>query len=149
MSNSNRKSSKLTALALASTMLILLSSCSFSAEVNLGDSNKGESLKFVINDAVIEQEGLDFTEKINIVSDSEAEVLLYGSSSCPPVIENVFAKNESTLELHIKEYSGSCTADYAGYPKKITFENINLQVKEFLVCEYDVCREIEVLNSVN
>lgn len=142
------KLNKLAALSLASLLMISISGCS-STDVNLDLPQFEAELEFTVSDATMAQDNLEFAETIIVLSSSEAEVLLYGSSSCPPVIEKVISKADNVLEFKIKEYDGACTADYAPYPKKITVINTDLTVKDFLVCEYGNCREVQVLNFAN
>ncbi len=53
----------------------------------------------------------DFTSKAYALSNQEFVVILGGSSSCPPTIENV-SSVENGLQLKLKTWSGACTADF-------------------------------------
>jgi ABC-type Fe3+-hydroxamate transport system substrate-binding protein len=143
------KLNKLAALSLASLVIISLSGCSSSADVATEEPKVKTSLEFTVGDAIMAQDSLELTETIVVLSSSEAEVLLYGSSSCPPVIEKIMSTEDNVLEFEIKKYDGACTADYAPYPTKITVKNTDLTIKDFLVCEYDNCREVQALNFAN
>lgn len=46
-------------------------------------------------------------------SNNMVHLYLYGSSSCPPKVEQV-KQESSTLRVQLHRYAGACTADYGG-----------------------------------
>lgn len=84
-------------------------------------------------------------------NESNMRVFLYGSSSCPPVVERLIS-NEKEAFLYIEDYSTyedkACTDDLTVYPQTLTHVNIgNFETLEKIsVCTTDKdCRAIENL----
>jgi len=76
------------------------------------------------------------------VDDTTIKLYLYGSSSCPPEVERV-SLNESGAEVHLKQYSGMCTADYGG-PTVWNVSNLPTISEDFSIQVHDLGRSTQI-----
>jgi hypothetical protein len=79
--------------------------------------------------------------KNTVVVDDEKNlrVFLYGSSSCPPLVERIVTDEENAF-IYVETYEGeACTKDYALYAQKVTHVNAgNFEdLKSVSVCTTD------------
>lgn len=76
------------------------------------------------------------------VDDTTIKLYLYGSSSCPPEVERI-SLNETGAEVHLKQYSGMCTADYGG-PTVWKVSNLPAISEDFTVQVRDLGRSTQI-----
>lgn len=76
------------------------------------------------------------------VDDTTIKLYLYGSSSCPPEVEQV-SLVDSGVEIRLKQYLGMCTADYGG-PTVWQVTDLPLVTDDFTVRITDLGRSTQI-----
>lgn len=96
--------------------------------------------------AKYQNEHPDFSPSAFFVDKNSLDVILYGSSSCPPTIESV-EDESSTVRINLKEWGDiACTADYgpSGYSVKALKAGFTFKDKAIMVCDANNCSALPV-----
>ena len=111
------------ALSLIAASLLLLTGCS-------STSSDMRMLEIYVDrdtTPYVDIEQVTSNQNTVVVDDEKnLRVFLYGSSSCPPVVERIVTDEENAF-IYIEDYSKyqdrACTEDFQVYPQKVTHVN--------------------------
>lgn len=124
--------------------VVLLTGCS-NATIKDGGIQQGFNVKQLETSAVAEELLTSLEPTVLVKSDKEVIVVLYGSSSCLPLIEEV-VDNGKQVAFIVQNYNNRpCTMDYAPLPMAVTYTGSNefdFNERSFTSCSQGSCIRI-------
>lgn len=88
----------------------------------------------------------DMKDTVIIDDNDDMRAFLYGSSSCPPVVERVLT-DEKDIYLYLEDYGDrACTEDYGSYKQKIRSVSAGdfEKMEEVFLCTNDAdCKPLD------
>lgn len=135
---------KIKMMTVAVASVALLAGCS-NVSIKDGGIQQGFNVKQLETSAVAEELLASLEPTVLIKNSKEVTVVLYGSSSCQPFIEEV-VDNGKQVAFIVQSYSNRpCTMDYSPLPMSVTYTGGNefdFNERSFVSCSQGSCLRI-------
>jgi hypothetical protein len=85
--------------------------------------------------------GAPSSPRVTVVDKTTIDLVLGGSSSCPPTIDNIDDAADGSVRVTLKTSTGPCTADFGPYGFQITGvkTNFDFATTPVYVCSGSTC----------
>jgi hypothetical protein len=136
---------KIAVSLVAVATIFMLSSCTAAEDIIKNGVSTDLGYDYRVMDAVEIQtyapNGAPSSPRITIVDKTTIDLVLGGSSSCPPTIDNIADAKDGSVRVTLKTFPSACTADFGPYGFQITGvkTNFDFATTPVYVCAGATC----------